>query len=102
MRLQTPESAILSAVIFDALIIIGLIPLALRRVKYLPMGAAILLRNNLAIYRVGGVLLPAWIRILLPPMLSSSYRALRKPVGSQSSTLKRWSRNTLRVGNSGF
>ncbi|HEY7352663.1 MAG TPA: potassium-transporting ATPase subunit KdpB [Terriglobales bacterium] len=58
MRLQTPESAILSAVIFNALIIIALIPLALRGVKYRPMGAAILLRNNLAIYGVGGVIIP--------------------------------------------
>ena len=47
MHLQTPQSAILSAVIFNALIIIALIPLALRGVKYRPMGAAILLRNNL-------------------------------------------------------
>ena len=58
MRLQTPASAILSAVIFNALIIIALIPLALRGVKYRPMGAATLLRNNLAIYGVGGVIIP--------------------------------------------
>jgi potassium-transporting ATPase ATP-binding subunit len=58
MRLQTPQSAILSAVIFNALIIIALIPLALRGVKYRPMGAAVLLRNNLAIYGVGGVIIP--------------------------------------------
>jgi K+-transporting ATPase ATPase B chain len=58
MHLQTPQSAILSAVIFNALIIIALIPLALRGVKYRPMGAAILLRNNLAIYGVGGVIIP--------------------------------------------
>ncbi len=58
MHLQTPGSAILSAVIFNALIIIALIPLALRGVKYRPMGAAILLRNNLAIYGLGGVIIP--------------------------------------------
>jgi K+-transporting ATPase ATPase B chain len=58
MRLQTPQSAILSAVIFNALIIIALIPLALRGVKYRPMGAAVLLRNNLMIYGVGGVIIP--------------------------------------------
>jgi potassium-transporting ATPase ATP-binding subunit len=58
MRLRTPESAILSAVIFNALIIIALIPLALRGVKYRPVGAAILLRNNLWIYGVGGVIIP--------------------------------------------
>jgi potassium-transporting ATPase ATP-binding subunit len=58
MRLQTPQSAILSAVIFNALIIIALVPLALRGVKYRPMGAAVLLRNNLWIYGVGGVVIP--------------------------------------------
>jgi K+-transporting ATPase ATPase B chain len=58
MRLQTPQSAILSAVIFNALIIIALVPLALRGVKYRPMGAAVLLRNNLWIYGVGGVIIP--------------------------------------------
>jgi K+-transporting ATPase ATPase B chain len=58
MHLRTPESAILSAVIFNALIIIALIPLALRGVKYRPMGAAALLRRNLLLYGVGGVLAP--------------------------------------------
>ncbi|MBZ5687017.1 MAG: potassium-transporting ATPase subunit KdpB [Acidobacteriia bacterium] len=58
MHLQTPESAILSAVIFNALIIIALIPLALRGVKYKPMAAAALLRNNLWIYGVGGIIVP--------------------------------------------
>ena len=58
MKLQTPESAILSAVIFNALIIVALIPLALRGVKYRAMGAAALLRNNLLLYGVGGVIIP--------------------------------------------
>jgi len=58
MHLQTPQSAILSAVIFNALIIIALIPLALRGVKYRPMAAAVLLRNNLWIYGVGGIIVP--------------------------------------------
>ena len=58
MHLQTPESAILSAVIFNALIIIALIPLALRGVKYRPMAAAALLRNNLWIYGAGGIIVP--------------------------------------------
>jgi K+-transporting ATPase ATPase B chain len=58
MHLATPQSAILSAVIFNALIIIALIPLALRGVKYRPMGAAVLLRRNLWIYGVGGVIVP--------------------------------------------
>jgi potassium-transporting ATPase ATP-binding subunit len=58
MRLETPESAILSAVIFNAVIIIALIPLALRGIPYKPLGAAAVLRRNLLIYGVGGVLLP--------------------------------------------
>jgi potassium-transporting ATPase ATP-binding subunit len=58
MKLRTPESAILSAVIFNALIIIALIPLALRGVKYRPLGAAALLRRNLVIYGLGGVIAP--------------------------------------------
>ena len=58
MHLQTPQSAILSAVIFNALIIIALIPLALRGVKYRAMGAAALLRRNLLIYGVGGIVIP--------------------------------------------
>src|SRR5499425_1291234 len=58
MHLATPESAILSAVIFNALIIIALIPLALRGVRYRPLGAAAVLRRNLWIYGVGGILIP--------------------------------------------
>src|SRR5512135_1214993 len=58
MRLQTPQSAILSAVIFNALVIIVLIPLALTGIKYRPMGAAAILRRNLMIYGIGGILLP--------------------------------------------
>jgi K+-transporting ATPase ATPase B chain len=58
MRLATPHSAILSAVIFNALIIIALIPLALRGVKYRPLGAAAILRRNLLIYGIGGIIIP--------------------------------------------
>jgi K+-transporting ATPase ATPase B chain len=58
MHLRTPQSAILSAVIFNALIIVALIPLALRGVKYRPLAAAKLLRNNLLIYGVGGIIVP--------------------------------------------
>jgi K+-transporting ATPase ATPase B chain len=58
MHLRTPESAILSAVIFNALIIIALIPLALRGVRYRPSGAAALLRRNLLVYGLGGVIAP--------------------------------------------
>jgi len=58
MGLATPESAILSAVIFNALIIIALIPLALRGVKYRPVAASALLRRNLLIYGLGGLIVP--------------------------------------------
>ncbi len=58
MRLGSPNSAILSAVIFNALIIVVLIPLALKGVKYRPVGAAALLRRNLAIYGLGGLVVP--------------------------------------------
>jgi K+-transporting ATPase ATPase B chain len=58
MGLTSPESAILSAVIFNALIIVALIPLALRGVRYRPLGAAALLRRSLLIYGVGGVVAP--------------------------------------------
>ena len=68
MRLRTPESAVLSAVIFNAVIIIALIPLALRGVRYRPMGAAALLRRNLWIYGVGGIIIP-FIGIKLIDML---------------------------------
>jgi K+-transporting ATPase ATPase B chain len=58
MGLSTPQSAILSAVIFNALIIVALIPLALRGVRYRPMGAAAVLRRNLIIYGAGGLVAP--------------------------------------------
>ena len=58
MQLQTPESAILSAVIFNALIIVALVPLALRGVQFRPMSAAALLRRNLLIYGLGGIIAP--------------------------------------------
>jgi K+-transporting ATPase ATPase B chain len=58
MGLATPQSAILSAVIFNALIIVVLIPLALRGVKYRPLGAARILRRNLLIYGLGGLVVP--------------------------------------------
>ena len=58
MQLATPQSAILSAIIFNALIIVALIPLALRGVQYRPSGAAALLRRNLLIYGLGGLVVP--------------------------------------------
>ena len=54
----TPQSAILSAVIFNALIIVALIPLALRGIKFRPDGAAVILRRNLLIYGLGGIVAP--------------------------------------------
>jgi len=70
MGLATPSSAILSAVIFNALIIIFLIPLALRGVAYRPVGAAALLRNNLLVYGLGGLVVP-FIGIKLIDLLLS-------------------------------
>ncbi|MGV3519818.1 potassium-transporting ATPase subunit KdpB [Luteitalea sp.] len=65
MRLATPESAILSAVIFNALIIIALVPLALRGVRYTPLGAPAVLRRNLLVYGLGGVIVPfAGIKVI--------------------------------------
>ena len=58
MHLATPDSAILSAVIFNAVIIVFLIPLALKGVRFRALSAAVLLRNNLLIYGLGGILLP--------------------------------------------
>jgi potassium-transporting ATPase ATP-binding subunit len=68
MYLHSPQSAILAAVIFNALIIVALIPLALRGVKYKPLGAAVILRNNMLIYGIGGILVP-FIVIKLIDML---------------------------------
>jgi K+-transporting ATPase ATPase B chain len=73
MRLATPQSAILSAVIFNALIIIALIPLALRGVRYRPLGASAVLRMNLLIYGVGGLIVP-FIGIKLIDMLLVALR----------------------------
>jgi len=70
MRLASPHSAILSAVIFNALVIVALIPLALRGVAYRPVGAAALLRRNLMIYGLGGVIVP-FIGIKLIDMIVS-------------------------------
>ena len=58
MRLSTPQSAILSAVIFNALIIIALIPLALRGIAYRPLGANVVLRTNVLVYGLGGIIVP--------------------------------------------
>ncbi len=73
MHLQTPESAILSAVIFNAIVIIALIPLALRGVRYTPMSAAALLRRNMLVYGVGGVAAP-FVGIKLIDILITSLR----------------------------
>jgi K+-transporting ATPase ATPase B chain len=58
MGLRTPQSAILSAVIFNAIVIVALVPLALRGIRYRPTGAAALLRRNLLIYGLGGIVAP--------------------------------------------
>ncbi len=73
MHLATPESAVLSAVIFNALIIMMLVPVALRGVRYRPVGAARLLRNNLLVYGVGGLIAP-FIGIKLIDMILVALR----------------------------
>ncbi len=59
MRLSTPQSAIMSAVIFNAIIIVLLVPLALRGVKFRAVGASALLQRNLMVYGVGGIIAPS-------------------------------------------
>jgi K+-transporting ATPase ATPase B chain len=71
MRLANPEGAILSAIIFDALIIVVLIPLALRGVAYRPIGAAAILRRNLLLYGAGGIVVP-FVGIKLIDLLVTS------------------------------
>ncbi|HQR47501.1 MAG TPA: potassium-transporting ATPase subunit KdpB, partial [Thermoanaerobaculia bacterium] len=73
MRLATPESAILSAVVFNALIIVALIPLALRGVRYRPLGAGRILRRNLLLYGAGGLVVP-FVGIKLVDMLLVAMR----------------------------
>ena len=68
MHLKTPESAVLSAVIFNAVVIVALIPLALRGVGYRAMSAEALLRRNLVIYGIGGIVVP-FVGIKLIDML---------------------------------
>ena len=58
MRLSSPESAILSAVIFNALVIVALVPIALRGVRYTPASASVMLRRNLVVYGLGGLVAP--------------------------------------------
>jgi K+-transporting ATPase ATPase B chain len=75
MGLATPQSAVLSAVIFNALIIIFLVPLALRGVKYRPLGASVVLRNNALIYGVGGLIVP-FIGIKLVDLIITALRII--------------------------
>jgi K+-transporting ATPase ATPase B chain len=75
MGLASPQSAVLSAVIFNAIIIIFLVPLALRGVKYRPLGAQVILRNNALIYGLGGLLVP-FIGIKLIDMLITAVRII--------------------------
>ncbi len=71
--MSTPNSAILSAVIFNALIIVALIPLALKGVTYRPVGASALLRRNLLIYGIGGIIVP-FIGIKLVDLVVTALR----------------------------
>jgi K+-transporting ATPase ATPase B chain len=75
MHLATPESAILSAVVFNALVIVALVPLALRGVRYRPSSAAALLRRNLLVYGVGGIVTP-FVGIKLVDLLVSQIPGL--------------------------
>ena len=75
MYLHSPESAILSAVIFNALIIVALIPLALRGVKYQPLGAAVILRKNMLLYGVGGIIIPFFCIKLIDVLLVATHLA---------------------------
>ena len=75
MRLHSPQSAILSAVIFNALIIVALIPLALRGVKYRPFGATVILQRNLVIYGFGGLIIP-FVCIKLIDVLLTALRLI--------------------------
>jgi K+-transporting ATPase ATPase B chain len=104
MGLATPQSAILSAIIFNALIIVALIPLALRGVRYVPLGAAALLRRNLLVYGLGGLVVPfVGIKLLdhlerFPIRLHHSRRgrsSWRTPGGSRDRGCGRW-RSTSR------
>ncbi len=70
-----PQSAILSAVIFNALIIVALIPLALRGVKYQPLGATVILRKNMLIYGVGGIIMPFIFIKLIDVVLVATHLA---------------------------
>jgi K+-transporting ATPase ATPase B chain len=72
MHLATPQSAILSAVIFNALIIIFLIPLALKGVRYRALGAGALLRRNLLVYGIGGIIVP-FVGIKIIDMLLATF-----------------------------
>jgi K+-transporting ATPase ATPase B chain len=75
MYLHSPQSAILSAVIFNALIIVALIPLALKGVKYRPLGAEVILRNNMLIYGVGGIIMPFVFIKLIDLLLVAAHLA---------------------------
>ena len=75
MGLATPESAIVSAVVFNALVIVALIPLALRGVRYRPSSAAAMLRRNLVIYGLGGIVVP-FVGIKLIDLLVSQIPGL--------------------------
>jgi K+-transporting ATPase ATPase B chain len=75
MQLHSPQSAILSAVVFNALIIVALIPLALRGVKYRPLGAAVILRRNMLLYGLGGIIIPFIFIKLIDLLLVAAHLA---------------------------
>jgi potassium-transporting ATPase ATP-binding subunit len=75
MRLASPESAILSAVIFNALIIVALIPLALKGIKFRPLAAMSILRRNLLIYGLGGIIAPFIFIKLIDMLIAAAHLA---------------------------
>jgi K+-transporting ATPase ATPase B chain len=76
MQLHSPESAIVSAIVFNALVIVALVPLALRGVRYKPSSASAMLRRNLLVYGVGGLITP-FVGIKLLDLVISSIPGIR-------------------------
>ena len=101
MKLHTPQSAVLAAVIFNALIIIALVPLALRGVKYRPVDAASLLRRNLLIYGVGGIIAPFPGIWLIDQLLGGAAFGVRKEQYHVGTNFTRTSNQDLHDGRAG-
>ncbi len=105
MDLGTPQSAIVSAIIFNAIVIPLLIPLSLRGVRYRPIGATALLRRNLWIYGLGGIVAPfigiklidLIVHNLLGGLTDPTYYAVRRPLGRAAVQWTSFSRESART-----